>query len=228
MAWIGWINITRLRVRLSRMERARTSSIATTQPHRHERRPAPRQKKTGHTGEDVGNRVDDAVAVVAKGNRRGSISIDDLIGVLVNLPRGLEGHDDNRGKANRRRPQRQPSQPIECRAVDDVRERVRIEDLLRVLIAADITGPESDGPVLIGRRSAHGEFQDDGQGDHGRGNRDVAQEAPPAMACDIQLAAGQQGQPRDGDQKWRNDAIQHGRNLIQGRRAARRAAGRYA
>ena len=119
-------------------------------------RPA-RDKEAEHHEQNVAHRVDDAVAVIIERDRQLAIMIDDEVGVLDHLPGRLDGDGEHEPQAERHRHETrdEPQQPIEDEAVDDVRGRVPVEDVLGVLRALHVEMPELDVAAFADERMAH-------------------------------------------------------------------------
>ena len=89
-----------------------------------------RDQKARDHGEDVADRIEDAVAVVVERNRHLAIAIDHHVGVLEDLPRRFEHHRQQQPRADGPAPAHQPEQAVESKAVNDVREGVPVGDVL--------------------------------------------------------------------------------------------------
>ena len=140
--------------------------------HAHPHARAARDQEAQHHRHDVGHRVDDAVAEVVERDRRGAIAIDDERRVFEHFPRGFDQHRQHEAGARWQASRHEPQQRVEGDTVDDVRERVPVGEMLRVLRAVDDAVPELDVATLADRDAAHGQLDDRrGGDDRDRGRR---------------------------------------------------------
>lgn len=121
-----------LRARLSRIMMPVKSSKNTARPRVAQmgRRDA---TQTRHHCENVADRIQYAVAIVVERDRRLAIAVDDEVGVLENFPGAF--HHGRRRKSGREGPARRNEvrEAIENEAMDDVRGRVPVTDVLGIV-----------------------------------------------------------------------------------------------
>ena len=110
------------------------------------------------------HRVDHAVAVVVERDRRLTVPVDDEVGVLEDLPSPFDGDGQDEPEPERPAASNEPQESVEGEAVDDVRERVPVGQVLRVLRAVHDAVPQLDVTALADRDAAHGQQDGRGQG----------------------------------------------------------------
>jgi hypothetical protein len=95
------------------------------------------------------------VAGIAERDRAGAVALDDDRRVLGDLPAALHQHREKKAQPDRGTRQHEPGECIEDEAVEHVRERVPVGEMLGVL-AVDDAVPELDGAAGADRHPAHG------------------------------------------------------------------------
>jgi hypothetical protein len=85
----------------------------------------------------------------------GAVAVDDDVGIFDDFPRGFEQDAEREPRSKRRARQRQPNQKIERETVNDVREGVPIENVLRIFRTVDDTVPELDVAASADGHAAH-------------------------------------------------------------------------
>ena len=137
-----------------------------------------------------------AVAVVVERDRGFAIPIDDERRVLEDLPAAFDEERCQQPHADRPAPRDEPQRAVESEAVNDVRERVPVGQVLRVLRAEHDAVPQLDVAALADRHSAHPEqhsrdgSDDDRCGSNERCGRDTRERAavdwtPVSMAVSV-------------------------------------------
>ena len=127
----------------------------------------------------LGFEVDHRVSVVVQGDRCFSISLDDEFRVLEHLPGRFQGdrNDETNGDLAQswQCPRNQPQQEVHDKTMDDVRERIPVGDVLRVLRTHDLPVPELDRSAGADEWAAHGEQDERGHCDQEHAGSDHAQ-----------------------------------------------------
>src|SRR4029453_12398185 len=118
-------------------------------------RPPRGHRKSADHRHDVRQRVDDTVAVVIERDRRVAATVDDEVGVLDDLPRGLDEHRQDKPGGNTPPTADQPKQQVEGKPMNDVGERVPIRQVLRILGALHEAVPQLDASALADRHASH-------------------------------------------------------------------------
>ena len=95
------------------------------------------------------------VAAVMQRDRLGAVTVDDEVCVLDNLPGHLDGDGHKQPRAERFARKQEPQHEIEDESMQDVRERVPVEQLLRVFRTAHVPDPEADRVAGADRRAPH-------------------------------------------------------------------------
>ena len=121
------------------------------------------------TIEDVGHRIDDAVAIVVERDRRLTVPVDHQVRVFDNLPRRLQECGGGQAECERRARRDQPEQAIEREAVNDVREGVPVRQVLRILGACDDAVPGFDVAARADGYAAHHQERGAGCDEDGEG-----------------------------------------------------------
>src|ERR1043166_581296 len=98
-------------------------------------------------GRDVAERVDDRVARVAERGGRLAVARDDEVRVLDQLPKGLARHAQAEAPRPANARKQVSEQAAEEQAVQDVREGVGVEELLRGLLAPGVADPDAEAPA---------------------------------------------------------------------------------
>ena len=131
IASIGWSSISTLSVRLSRASHSIHSSSTTNSATdtRHENRDAIAKPTTADAKSP--SALTNAVARVVERRRILPITRDDPRRILEQFPADLERHRRDHSPRQRYAIRQRPQQPKEDHAVQHVRERIRIEKILR-------------------------------------------------------------------------------------------------
>ncbi|QTK80335.1 hypothetical protein AT6N2_C2777 [Agrobacterium tumefaciens] len=127
------------------------------QPDRH---PSSEQETKGHENR-IHRRIQDTVARVPQRHGRGSVAIDDDGRIFQNFPSGL--HQNRKGKPHGKRlvTEQQPREPIEQEAVNDMRRRVPVSDVLRVARRVHARFEQLHITAFADRNATHGVENDD-------------------------------------------------------------------
>lgn len=115
-------------------------------------------------GDDVEDRVQNAVAVVIQRYCHLAVAVDDGVGVFQNFPRGFDHGGDGEAPAYVDPPRNQPEQKVEDEPVQQVRGRVPVRDVLRVLGTHRLQMQQLDIAAFAHGNTAHPQ-QDEGRGD---------------------------------------------------------------
>src|SRR5581483_10101525 len=109
---------------------------------RHGRR-SPRSKQEAcHGGQRVAERIDDSIAIIADGDGGRAISLDDERAVLDDLPCRLKQNGEAQSRANGPMLEDEPQEKVKPKAVQQVRERVPVRQMLRIPGPERISLPE--------------------------------------------------------------------------------------
>src|SRR4029077_14753810 len=82
---------------------------------------------TGNGRDDIAEGIDHAVPVIIQGNSLSTVAVDDERCVFENFPSALQRRRDQQPVCRRVLPECERDQGVEKHAVNDVRERIRIE-----------------------------------------------------------------------------------------------------
>ena len=91
------------------------------------------------------------------------LSLDDERRVFENLPAALQSNRNQQADGSRGLAENNRHESVENDAVNQMRERVRIEEELRIMFAIDVTRPDAGYATDAPRTAAHCEF---GNGSH--------------------------------------------------------------
>jgi hypothetical protein len=91
--------------------------------------------------QNIAERIDDRIAEVIERDRRLAVALDYGIRIFRDFPRAFDRDRDQQAPRERHFSKDQRSYPEKQNAVKNVRERVRIEDVLRVVRAPNFPRP---------------------------------------------------------------------------------------
>jgi hypothetical protein len=121
---------------------------------------AGRGVKANGRGDDVADRIDDAVTKIIQSDRGFAVAADDEVGVLEDFP----GAFDHEGKAKAQgdRPffPDEPEQGVEKEAMDDVGGRVPVTEMLGIFRTHHHSMPELDVATFADGFTAHRQEND--------------------------------------------------------------------
>ena len=151
----GWTSMMMFKVRLSRMCRAITNSnnsaratvAATGKPLR--------QQKAADHRQIVGHRIDDGVAKIIQRDGAGAVAVDDPVGIFNQLPATFDQHRDDQPALPGEARKNQKRRAVKQEAMQHVRQRVPVGDVLRILRALHGAVPEFDITAGADRQPSH-------------------------------------------------------------------------
>ena len=117
-------------------------------------------KPTNH-GQEIGARIEDAVAEIVVGDCDFPVSVDDQIRVFENFPGGLHKHCDGEAEAERPFAEEEPREHVKHEAMQNVGWCVPVGEVLRVLGAFHHAVPELYIAAFADGFPAHQQQYDD-------------------------------------------------------------------
>src|SRR5207237_1056509 len=114
------------------------------QQHGAEQAEASGQREAYGAGRDVAERVDDRVARVAERGGRLAVALDDEVRVLDHFPKALGKDRDPEPPGPGHTGQAPRQHPADDEPMQNVCEGIRVEELLRGVVAPGVTDPEGE------------------------------------------------------------------------------------
>ena len=91
--------------------------------------------KSRNEAQNVAERIDNRIAEIIERNRRFTIALNYRVGIFSYFPRAFDGNRDQKPPGERHFPENQRRYPEKHNTVQNVRECVWVENVLRIVRA---------------------------------------------------------------------------------------------